>query len=156
MAARSHKISHPLSVGSTHDLVEVAYHRPPWLTGSYHPRWMRSQHTRQTARRDSYPPSPTVRTRPPAYPGRLNDLSVPHSKSVSHGAFVWARRALNGRKTAVSGPGSGGAGGRGAADRARASAARSTLRRTGADPHAPDSDLEITGLAQNFQVGPVV
>jgi hypothetical protein len=39
--------------------------------------------------------------------GRLNGLIVSHSKLVLftlYGAFVWARRALNGRNTAVSGP----------------------------------------------------
>ena len=36
----------------------------------------------------------TVRARP----GRLSALSVSRSKSVLHGAFVWARRALDGRK----------------------------------------------------------
>jgi hypothetical protein len=30
-----------------------------------------------------------------ALPGRLSTHSVSHSKSVSYGAFVWARRALN-------------------------------------------------------------
>ena len=33
-----------------------------------------------------------------AVPGRLSAISVFHSKSVLYGAFVWARRALNGRK----------------------------------------------------------
>jgi hypothetical protein len=38
--------------------------------------------------------------------GRLSALSVLHRKSFFYGAFVWARRALNGPKTAVPGPGS--------------------------------------------------
>jgi hypothetical protein len=33
-----------------------------------------------------------------ARPGRLSGLSVSNSKSVFCGAFVWARRALNGQK----------------------------------------------------------
>ena len=41
----------------------------------------------------------------PDPPGRLSDLSVFHSESGSYGGFVWARRALNSRKTPVSGPG---------------------------------------------------
>jgi hypothetical protein len=36
----------------------------------------------------------TVRARP----GRLSALGVSHSKLVFYGAFVWVRRALNGRK----------------------------------------------------------
>jgi uncharacterized protein YbjT (DUF2867 family) len=31
-------------------------------------------------------------------PGRLHALRVSHSKSVSYGAFVWARRAINSQK----------------------------------------------------------
>jgi hypothetical protein len=38
-----------------------------------------------------------------ARPGRLSALSISHSKSGLYGAFVWARRALNSQKTAVSG-----------------------------------------------------
>ena len=30
--------SGPLPTESAGDLMEVAYHRPPWLSGSYHPR----------------------------------------------------------------------------------------------------------------------
>jgi hypothetical protein len=44
---------------------------------------------------------PTVRARPE----RPRALRVFHSKSGSHGALVWARRALNGQKTAGSVPG---------------------------------------------------
>jgi hypothetical protein len=36
----------------------------------------------------------TVRARP----GRLSGLSISHSRSVLHGAFVWARGALNSPK----------------------------------------------------------
>ena len=39
-----------------------------------------------------------------ALPGRLSTLSVSHSRSGLFGAFVWARRAINGRNTAISGP----------------------------------------------------
>jgi hypothetical protein len=38
-------------------------------------------------------------------PGRCSALSASHSKSVLHGAFVWARRLCNSQTTAVSGPG---------------------------------------------------
>ena len=31
--------SYPLLIESAYDIVEVTYRRPPWLTGSYHPRW---------------------------------------------------------------------------------------------------------------------
>jgi hypothetical protein len=34
----------------------------------------------------------------PGPPGRLSVLSIFHSKSVSYGVFVWARRALNSPK----------------------------------------------------------
>jgi hypothetical protein len=30
--------SNPLPIEFAWDLMEVTYHRPPWLTGSYHPR----------------------------------------------------------------------------------------------------------------------
>ena len=41
----------------------------------------------------------------PGPPRRLSALRVFLCKSVLYGAFVWARRALNGPKTAVPGPG---------------------------------------------------
>jgi hypothetical protein len=41
-----------------------------------------------------------------APPRRSSALSVPQSKSSLYGAFEWARRGLNGPKTAVPGPGS--------------------------------------------------
>jgi hypothetical protein len=40
-----------------------------------------------------------------AHPGRFSVLRVSHRKSVLYGAFVWARRAVNSPKTAISGPG---------------------------------------------------
>ena len=40
----------------------------------------------------------------PGRPGRLSALRVFHTKSILYGAFVWARRALNRKKTAGSGP----------------------------------------------------
>jgi hypothetical protein len=36
---------------------------------------------------------------------RLSGLRVPHSKSISYGVSVWARRALNRQKTALFRPG---------------------------------------------------
>jgi hypothetical protein len=50
--------------------------------------------------------SATVRARR----GRLSALSVSLCKSVFYGTFVWARRALNSQKTAVSGPARAGCG----------------------------------------------
>ena len=40
-----------------------------------------------------------------ALPRRLSGLSISHSKSVSYGGFVWARRALTSPQTVDFGPG---------------------------------------------------
>jgi hypothetical protein len=60
-----------------------ATYRPPWLTGSDSPQVLRGGRLRVTVR---------------AVLGRLSAIIVFLFRSVLHGAFVWARRALNSQK----------------------------------------------------------
>jgi hypothetical protein len=85
-------------------------------------------------------PEPPAPARPPvferlsvrAHPGRLSALSVLYGQSGLYGAFVWARRALNRQKMAVSGPGRrrpAAASGQGRRAAARIAAGESAIKR---------------------------